>query len=322
MKERLYDVPVLGGALRVQDRFSEVGGTALANGIALQAFLSIFPLLIVAVAVVGFIAEGDVSFADDLIDTLGLPDGPDTIGDDLRTAIDTARESKGTAGAIGIAGLVYSGLAIVTALQRAVDRTWQTFGKGLKDKARAVLVILGAVVIFVASFALSILINFLPGIFAPVSVLTGLAVNVALFLWLFVALGRLPLGIRARLPGAVLCAVGLEVLKLIGTVYIPRLVANSSALYGSLGVVVAILAWLGFFGRLLVYGSVVNVLAWEREHGTVDVPLQAPRVDSALAAAANRAGQVTDRLEPLDPAEAPPAVLPGETTTAVGAGNR
>ena len=43
-------------------------------------------------------------------------------------------------------------------------------------------------------------------------------------------------------------AIGLEVLKLVGTVYVPRAVASSSALYGSLGVVFAILAWLAIGG--------------------------------------------------------------------------
>ena len=40
----------------------------------------------------------------------------------------------------------------------------------------------------------------------------------------------------------------------------PRLVSQSSALYGSLGVVFAILAWLLLFARLLVYSSAVNAV--------------------------------------------------------------
>lgn len=296
MKERLAQIPVLGWLLRVQERFGEVKGTALANGIALQAFLSLFPLLILAVSVVGFVAEGDVTFADDVIDSLGI-DGDDQLAEDLRGAIDTARENRGTTGAIGLATLLWSGLNVVIALQRAIDSTWQTLGTGLKDKARAVLVVLGAGVVFLGSLALSALINVLPAFFAPLSILAGLLVNLALFLWLFFALGRVHVGWRALLPGAALCAVGLEILKLIGTVYVPRLVANSSALYGSLGIVVAILLWLAFFGRLVVYGSTVNVVQWETHHGTLRVPVEVPRVETEVAVAANRAGAVVDRLD-------------------------
>ena len=71
---------------------------------------------------------------------------------------------------------------------------------------------------------------------------------------------------------------------------------RSSALYGSLGIVIAILAWLAFFGRLLVYGAVVNVMRWEAGHGTLQVPVEVPRVDNALAVGADRSGAVVETL--------------------------
>lgn len=294
MKERLEQMPVIGVLIRIQERFGEVNGTALANGIALQTFLSLFPLLLVAIAIAGFVSAGDATFSGDVIRELGLTG---EASQNLRDALKNAEESKEAASVLGAAGLLYSGLAVVGAIQRSIDRVWQTHGEGLKDKLKALAWLLGAVVIFIASFALSVLLNVLPGFLAPLSIVAGLAVNVGLFLWTFTALGRLPIGWRALLPGAVMCAVGFEILKVLGSVMIPRLVANSSALYGSLGIVVAILAWLAFFGRLLVYGAVVNVLRWEGGHGTVQVPLEAPRVDNAIAVSADRSGAVVDRLE-------------------------
>ena len=59
-------------------------------------------------------------------------------------------------------------------------------------------------------------------------------------------------------------AVGFEVLKLFGTFYVPRLVESSSALYGTIGVVFALLAYILLFARIFVYGAVVNVHLWER----------------------------------------------------------
>ena len=95
---------------------------------------------------------------------------------------------------------------------------------------------------------------------------------------------------------ALLCAVGFEIPKVLGAVLIPKLVPDSPALYGSLGIVVATLAWLAFFGRLIVYGAVVNVTRWEDGHGTLTVPVRAPRIAGAIALEANRSGAVTDRL--------------------------
>lgn len=295
IKAKLETKPVIGTLLRIQDRFGEVQGDPLANGVALQIFLSLIPLLLVAIAIVGFIAGGDVTFAGDVIDFLGLPaDGE--AARTLRTTIENAEESRRAASIIGVLGLLWRGLAVVAAVQRAIDNVWQTRSEGLKDKLRAVLWLVGAGLIFVSSFAVTTVLNFLPGFLAPLSIVVGLAVNLGLYLWTFSELGRLPVGWRALLPGAVVCAVGFEILKLVGTLYVPRLVAGSSALYGSLGIVIAILAWLAFFGRLLVYGAVINVLRWEEGHGTVQVPVEVPRVDSALAVEADRSGAVVDRL--------------------------
>lgn len=296
IKEKLAAKPVIGPLLRVQDRFGEVQGDPLANGIALQIFLSLIPLLLVAIAVVGFIAGGDATFTGDVIEVLGLPAEGDA-AEALRTTIENAEESRRAASIIGVLGLLWRGLAVVAAIQRAIDNVWQTRSEGFKDKARAVLWLLGAAVIFVASFAVTTVLNFLPGFLAPASILIGFAMNLGLFLWTYSELGRLPVGWRALLPGALICAVGFEVLKVVGAIYVPKLVANSSALYGSLGVVIALLAWLAFFGRLLVYGAVVNVLRWESGHGTVQVPLEVPRVDTAIAVGADRSGAVVERLE-------------------------
>lgn len=294
MKERLATVPVIGWVLRVQERFTEVKGTALANGIALQTFLSLFPLIIVAIAVVGFVSADDPTFGRDVVRELGLT-GEEASS--MIEAIDNAKDSRQAASVIGLAGLLYTSLNLVAAVQRSIDAAWQTFGKGLKEKLRAFLWLVGASLIFVASFALSVALNVLPGFLAPVSILAGLAVNLALFVWTFTELGRLPIGWRAALPGALVCAVGFEILKVAGSVYVPKLVADSSALYGSLGIVFAVLAWLTFFGRLLVYGSIVNVVRWEDAHGTLEVRIETPRIDGAVPVGANRNGAVIDRLD-------------------------
>ena len=51
--------PWFGTALRVQARMSEINGNQLAASVTLSAFLAIFPLLLVAIAVVGFVSSND-----------------------------------------------------------------------------------------------------------------------------------------------------------------------------------------------------------------------------------------------------------------------
>jgi uncharacterized BrkB/YihY/UPF0761 family membrane protein len=66
-------------------------------------------------------------------------------------------------------------------------------------------------------------------------------------------------------------------------------VASSSTLYGTLGVVFALLAWLLLFGRLIVYTAVLNVVLYEAHEGTVLSTVQIPRHAGATREA-NRSG--------------------------------
>jgi uncharacterized BrkB/YihY/UPF0761 family membrane protein len=97
-------------------------------------------------------------------------------------------------------------------------------------------------------------------------------------------------GWKPLLPGAIFGAVGLEVLKLVGSIYVPYLVKSSSGLYGSIGIVFGVLVWLLLFGKLLVYASVLNVVLWEDKHGTVEVEVEMPRLPGSDQDGANRSG--------------------------------
>ena len=104
----------------------------------------------------------------------------------------------------------------------------------------------------------------------------GLAREFGFFLWTFWILGDRRAGWRSFVPGAVVGALGLEVLKLVGTVLVPRMVASSSSLYGPIGVVFAIIAWLTIFSRLIVYSSALNAVRYEEDHGFTTLEIRAP----------------------------------------------
>lgn len=285
--------PALDAVLRVTDRFAAVGGGPLAASIALSAFLSLFPLLLVAIGVLGFLSSGRTGFATDLVRNLGLEGRSAEVVTD---AIGTAEGSRRAASAVGLVGLAWSGLGVVGALQAAVNTVWQQTGRGLADRLVAIRWLLGAVVLLAASVALGTLLGLAPGWLAPITVVAGLAVSVVLFLWTYHALGHVRVPWRAHLPGALAVAVGFEALKAIGAIYVPRAVASSSALYGSLGVVFAVLAWLLVYGRLFVYGAVLNVLRWEHERGTDEVVIEVPHQVGEVPLTGTRGGAIDERL--------------------------
>lgn len=285
--------PALSVAGQVQERFSEVHGGSLAASVTLAAFLSLFPLVLVGVALIGFFASNRADLASEVIEWLGLAGS----GDAARlvtTALSTAEESRATASVIGFAGLLWSALGLVGAMEYAYNAVWQVQGRGARGKVFALAWFAGALVVFASSFAVTALLNFLPPFFAPFNLVVGLAVSAGLFLWTGKVLCNRDVGWRPLLPGALFGAVGLEVLKVVGGILVPRAVASSSALYGSVGIVFAILAWLLFFGRLVVYSATLNVVLWERSKGTVSVELRAPRIPGTVPIGATRAGETTE----------------------------
>lgn len=274
----------------VKGRFDELHGGHLAGAITLAAFLSLFPLLLVAAAVLGFFSTERPDLSDEVLRALALPPAGDA-ADFVRDVIANAEDSRRAASLLGVLGLLWSGLGLVAALQHAYNSVWQVTGRGIKDKAVGLLWLIGAGLLFLASFGLTALVQVLPGFLAPIQVLLAVLLSTGLFLWAAKILPNRDVGWRALVPGAVLGAVGFEVLKVVGAIYVPRAISSSSALYGSLGVVFAILAWLLIFGRLVVYSSVLNVVLWERYHGTTTIELEVPSLPGRDQEQSTRRGQ-------------------------------
>ncbi|HVE47878.1 MAG TPA: YihY/virulence factor BrkB family protein [Acidimicrobiales bacterium] len=276
--------------LRVQKRFEEVHGNYLAAAVTLTAFLSLFPLMLFITGVVGFFSRNSSDLPAEIISRLGIPPGGDA-ADMLTRAVVKAEQSRRAASVVGVLGLLWSGLGVVASFQFAFDSVWQVSGRGLKDKAFGLAWLGGAGLIFLLSFAVTSALRILPGPAWPVALVVSLSVSAALWLWTFQALTNRAVGWKALVPGAVLGAIGLELLKMVGALYVPRVVASSSALYGSIGVVFAVLAWLLVFGRLVVYSTVLNVVRWEEDHGTDTVEIELPHMPGEVPVTANRAGE-------------------------------
>ena len=292
MKDKLERLcrrwPWFGRIMRIQNRYSELNGNYLAAAVTLASFLSIFPLLLVGFAVIGFVSQGRLDLAGDIVSRLGLTG--DTAGF-VRDLIAQTEKSRKVASVLGFGGMLWTGLGLVAAVQYALNTAWQVKGDGWKDKLTGLLWLAGAGILFVASFAATAAANVLPAYLAPLGLLIGLGIDVAAWLWTFKILTHRDLHWRAYLPGAVVGAVGLGVLKAIGGLYVPRLVSSASALYGSFAVIFAMLAWLLFFGRLTVYAAATNVVMWEEAHGTVTVELPVPKVPGEVPVQATRAGE-------------------------------
>lgn len=277
-------------ALAVQKRFGDVRGGYLAAAVTLNVFLSLFPLLLVAIAIVGFVANNDADVPRQVIEGLGLTgDQAELMNETLTQASSTRR----AASVIGLLGLAWSGLGVVSAIEYAIDATWQLTGRGIKDKLRGLVWDVGALLFLGGSVALTAFIDWLSDGFVLqlVTAVVAIAVSIAFWMWTFLVLTIKRLPWRAYLPGAIVAAIGLEVVKQVAKL-VPGLFTGASALYGPIGIIFAILTTLLLFGRLVVYASILNVVRWEEKNGTVTAEIELPNVPGNVPTEADRAGAV------------------------------
>lgn len=246
-------------------RTTELNGNYAANAVTLIGFISLFPLLLLVITVTGILIGPDAHFADRIVEVLGLRGSATQT---VTATLEQARASGRAGSVVGLVGLIWSGLSLVAALTYAVNLPHGYAIRGARARFTGIPWLLGAGVLFVASFTVSAVVNWLPIWSSPVVAVVNFGVDVALFLWTFWYLDMERPRLRRLFPGAIVAAAGFTALKWGAALVLPRLVASSSATYGGLGTVFAILAWLLIFSRLLVYSVVFNDV-WADEHPEV-----------------------------------------------------
>jgi uncharacterized BrkB/YihY/UPF0761 family membrane protein len=71
----------------------------------------------------------------------------------------------------------------------------------------------------------------------------------------------------ALLPGALIVGVGVGVLQIFTVTYVVHVVTRKSALYGAIGIALALLLWTYFAGRLLTAAISANAALWKHRTG-------------------------------------------------------
>src|SRR3954468_22107854 len=111
----------LGFPIAVIYKFADDQGPYLTALITYYGFLSIFPLLLLLVTILGFVLSGDPALQDRLVDSTvaELP----IIGAQLRENVNSLHGS-GLGLVVGILGTLYGTLGVAGAVQNAFNRAW------------------------------------------------------------------------------------------------------------------------------------------------------------------------------------------------------
>jgi YihY family inner membrane protein len=254
----------LGFPIGVFKKFGEDRAGQLAALVAYYGFFSMFPLLLVAVTVLGYLLGGDEAAQARILDS-ALSQFP-VIGDQIRDNIG-AISGSGLALAVGIGGALWAGLAGIKAAQNAMDNVWNVPFKRQPNFLRA-LVRAIAMLATLGTFVL--LSSFLGGVAAgtdtrstllQVAGVAGSFILNFLVFWVgFRVLTVAKVSFRDVLPGALVAAVVWSALQAAGGYIIGHRLESSTQLYGFFAVVIGLLSWIYLGAQITLLAAEVNVV--------------------------------------------------------------
>jgi membrane protein len=244
-------------------------GNQYAAAITYFSFLPLFPLILLAVSVTGFVLHAHPAAQQSLFDhiTANVPGG---LGSTLKTSINTAIKARTSVGIVGLAGVLLTGLGWIGNLRAAIDAVWgrrppqRNF---FLAKLMNLLVLAGLGLGILLSLGLTVVgtsltdqlltavnLDHVAGVHYFVKIL-GLALavvgDVLIFWWLLVRLPDVPVPRKVGLQGALLAAVGFEVLKIVGTVTIAK--TSHSPTAGPFAGLLAVLIWIELVARFMLF---------------------------------------------------------------------
>ena len=275
VKERLDDVrrkrPFVDHLVRMVEHYGHVKGSLQAGAVTYFAFLSFFPVLALGFFVVGQVAKV-YGGADDALTTALQDLLPGIIGDEEgELSVQTFQENAGLAGVIGFAGVVYAGLGWLSAMRDALivlfelpERERPNFLLGkLRDLVSlatigTTLVVSVAVAGFVSGFAGDLLgwiglDEELAPLLEVLSYGLGFVANVLLFFVLFRLLAQPHTPTGSLWSGAVLGAVGFELLKRLSFLLLASTQESQAAQV--FGIALILVVWINYFSRVVMFSA-------------------------------------------------------------------
>ena len=289
--------------------YGKVEGNVLAGAVTYFGFLSFFPILALAFAVIGYVSVAVPDARDSLTTAIEqlFPGIVSRSGKPGTISLKQIEDAKAAVGIIGFVGVLYSGLGWLSGLRTALTDAFQiprdkkqNFILG-KATDLVVLAILGVVLVLSVGISGVVkgladnIINALGlegvAIGTPLIWVIGIALSLAASTLLLYVMFRLlahpDLPSRPLWEGGLLGATGFELLKLL-VLYVLGGVGGSA--FAPLAIAITLVVWINYFSRLVLYGA---SWAMTSRHSHDVLERRTDRSEAAVVAAdkeAERAG--------------------------------
>ncbi len=252
----------------VVKKYGDDGAGRLAALLAYYGFLSLFPLLLVAVTVLGFVLHGHPGLQHHVVNS-ALADFP-VLGSQIAGNVSSLHGSVFGL-VVGLLGTLWGGLGIANAAQYAMNRVWAVpdgerpgfVPRLLRSLGLIATIGLGVLATTVLATAGGAVTAF--GILGTVLVeIAVTALQVALFVVAFRMLTTAGIGWRQHLPGAIPAGIVFQVLDTFGGLYIEHGVRGMSQTYGMFAIVIGLLTWIYLLAQVVLYAAEINVVRARR----------------------------------------------------------
>jgi membrane protein len=235
--------------LRAVERNRRVAATVLAGGFAYRIFLWLLPFGLI---LGGGLGLADAGSTEEAVEGGGIPAAvTNAIGDASRAS----QSNSWWLLAVGVPLLLWAGLSGAKAIQLIHALVWDE-PPPKANPLKMSLAFTGMVCAFLVAVALTWWVrDDWPGLLAPVVTLTPLA---AMWLWASLHLPHRDAPWQALVPGALVVAIGFQVLhEAVGHFLVPKL-EKSTSLYGDLGATTTFLFFMYITSILIVAAPVLN----------------------------------------------------------------
>jgi membrane protein len=251
--------------IRAGVRYDQADGGRLAAAVTYYAFFATFALGLLAVAVFGFVLDDPAMLG--AVERYGAENLP-------HLNVQALRDARGTLGAVAFIGLPITGWFWIDALRSSIRRIWRLpeYPGNLVIRVLVDLLVLAGLglllaasltVAYVATVAANRLVDAAnPGaghsqwLLGAVGLLVGLIVNTVLACGALTGLPRVRMPLRRLLGPAVLVALGLELLKTLGRLYVQHTEANPT--YQLVAGSVGLLVFLNAINQMVLFAAALT----------------------------------------------------------------
>jgi membrane protein len=257
---------VLGFPYAVVKKYGDDAGGREAALITYYGFLSIFPLLLLGVAVLSRVLASNPDLRERLI-TAVVPEA-------LRSTVEHSLAALPTSTipfVFGLIGLLYSGTGVVFSVYQTLNHVaavpYRLRAPFLSRYVRVFAMLVTLLVGGLAVGALTVVATALPGqpgVQRAAAVLGSALVVFAVLLLAARLLLVRPAPVRALWPAAILGAAVVTLVLTVGAPLLARLVAKAGPVYGSFATVAGMFALLYLVGQGLVYAAEVAAVRYAR----------------------------------------------------------